>query len=603
MKIRRTGTSFTTIAALLFCLGSYNANADYSGGQITDSASYEGEIVIDTPILSAQQGAIWIKDAGKTVSLTGNISINSGTDADKSSSVRTWSHGISMQGATTGSNISLITGSATDIIQIDVYGYTASGVRTGGTANGKVLLDATSSAEPYGIIVNLHNTTDEANNTQEAAGFYIAGQTLEAKGNIQITTQQARGYGYWVDQTGVMEITGDTVINTSGNGSYGIRGGTPGTPTGTGTGSITHWGNLSITTTGSYSPSSNIPETSTPHSYYGADGIRMQANTSLTVTGKTTIDVSGEGAGGIIALENSRIIMGEVDITTKGDTKAAFRTSALAYGLYSSGTSRLATQKTTIRTEGENAHGIVSADSGLINVNGDLDLQTVNGHGVYANGADSAIYLSGANNKIRVGNSSNKAIYANEGLIKGTGKYDLAAGTGIYANSGTVDLTMENGTQFNGFTAFDTESSTGSIILALKGDSMWTLSQDSELTKIDVEANSGIAFNIFDQDDYRSITCSTAIMEAGSIVDIYLNGYDPVLEDIFYLVNSETYQIADTGITFNLYGELSEGVALDTSYFHNDGSIRFKGIPEPAGATLALIGMAALFFRRQKHAA
>lgn len=610
-------------------------------GQLVNyDGTYEGEIVIDAPAVNGQSGAVVVTQADINTILTGNITINSSIDNAESSSPL-YGHGVRINDAGTGSSILLSTADADDAIKINVYDYVGSGVRTG---SGTVILDATSSTKQYGIEIALYNKTDMADKTQEAAGIYSHGGRVEVKCNSLLTSEQARGYGLWVDQDGEIEITGNTEIRTSGNGSYGIRGGTPG---GSATGSLIHHGNLTITTTGDNSNgTSNIIA-------YGADGIRMQANTTLTIDGKTSINTSGLGGVGIYGLDNAVIIAKDVDITTTGNKTASSmlkvgshgiyavskssisaekvniategneaygvytsggaittgdtvittkNSTTAAYGMYATGGS-ITTAKATIETKGTSAHAIY-ATNGTVTINDDLDVNTANANGIHTNGANGKVYLNGANNKIRVSGTDTRVIYAQNGLIEGIGKYDFISGTGIFADKGTVDLTMQAGTSFNGFTAFQSGSSTGNINLSLKENSIWTLSQNSKMTSIDVEAGSALGFNIFDQLTNTSITTTTATMADGAIVYIDISAYNPVVNDKFYLVNAGTYNISGDGVLFRLSEELSEGIYLYTGDFHIDGSITFvdlEPIPEPLTAALGLLGMGLLIFPRRRQ--
>lgn len=629
------------MASIVFPL---NTPAVETGQLINDNGSYSGDLSVTSPGTTTQQGAIFINQSDITTSLSGNIHISSGSNYS-GSSTRTWAHGLRINGTLDNSSILLSTEGEDDSITIDVYGYTASGVRvTNGSGQTSVIIDTSSSTRQHGLIINLLNPTDEANNTQEAAGFYVDSGKVEIKGNSLISTAQARGYGYWANQTGIIEITGNSDIVTNGNGSYGIRGGTP---DGNSTASIIHTGNLNITTTGGTSFGSyNLRG-------FGADGIRMQNGTSLTVTGKTTINTSGAGSAGIIGMDTARINLGKLEITTTAGGGGGALAPANAYGIWAQGTSTITSDKTTVTTKGSGMHGVLTAGGsvttkdikvttehsssaahalystgggittdnatlktngtnahavyatgGTITINQNLDASTANGNGVYTNGTNAKINLNGSINKISTGTSSNRAIYAQSGTISGRGKYILDDETGIYAHNGTVDLKMQNGTLFNGFTAFNTPgSSTGTINLRLEDKTKWILSQDSTLTKIDVQKGSVIEFNIFDQFDYTDITSSSAVMESGSVIDIRLSGYDPILNDIFYLVNSTTYDISETGIVFNLIGQLGPGLYLYTKDFHINGSVKIVGkapIPEPTASLLGLLGLALMTGKRRR---
>ncbi len=645
--MRKTISSKISSIVVIFPLLAFNAVCYSFAGTVEPgplenyNGAYAGDILVDSPATGTQSGAVIINQSDITTSLTGNIHINSGSNYSGTSD-RTWAHGLRVNGALNDSVILLSTAGADDMITIDVHGYTGSGVRvTNASGETGVIIDATSSTQKYGLVINLFNPTDEANNTQEAGGFYVDSGKAEAKGNILITTTQARGYGYWANTTGVIEITGNTDIITTGAGSYGIRGGTPG---GNSTASIIHTGDLNITTSGGITASSYNARA------YGADGIRMQNGTSLTVGGKTTVNTSGAGAAGIHGMDTSVISLGDIEVHTTGAVGSGLLESSYAYGIWSTGSSTITAENAVITTSGSGMHGVVAAGGsittkdievttehassaahalyatggnittdkatletnganahaiyatgGTITVNENLDAATANGNGVHTNGTGAKVYLNGDTNKITTGNSSNRAIYAQSGTIAGTGKFILDAMAAIFAHNGTVDLKMQDGTLFNGYTAFNSGSSTGAINLRLEDSTKWVLSQDSALTKIDVESGSVIEFNIFEQFNYTDITCSEAIMESGTVIDIRLSGYDPLLGDIFYLVNSTTYNISENGIIFNLIGTLGPDLYLYTGDFHINGSVSIVSIPEPASGLLGLSGLSLVFLRRRWH--
>jgi hypothetical protein len=195
------------------------------------------------------------------------------------------------------------------------------------------------------------------------------------------------------------------------------------------------------------------------------------------------------------------------------------------------------------------------------------------------------------------------AMYAYNGKISGTGKFLIgteSGNAGILARTGTVDLEMNDSSVFSGFTNIET---TGKINIKMADNSIWKLSQSSNLSSINTASASQIVFTIDDLNDYTYITANEAVLN-NSVMKVVLDGYNPVLNDAFILMVAG--QLSGGNVIFDFSEALlDEGLAWDTSTFLTDGTIRVIGNLIPEASTFASImgafALGLVFMRRKSR--
>ena len=168
---------------------------------------------------------------------------------------------------------------------------------------------------------------------------------------------------------------------------------------------------------------------------------------------------------------------------------------------------------------------------------------------------------------------------------------------GIYANRGTVDLKMKNGSVFNGYTS---KAANGTVNIDLSDSSTWRLTDSSTLTHLGMDTSSTVIFTVSGQDDFTTVTANEAFLSDG-VIKLILDGYDPVLGDAFRLIIAADFDASDLAFDFT-EALLDADLYWDTSTFYEDGTVRVANVPEPVTIS-ALFGALALGFvlRRRRR--
>lgn len=233
---------------------------------------------------------------------------------------------------------------------------------------------------------------------------------------------------------------------------------------------------------------------------------------------------------------------------------------------------------------------------GIVNIEASSEQR----NGIYANGG--TVEVDKAKKvKIRLFDRLMSAILANNGgKVRGDGLFDVE-GRIMATDTGAINLTMTNGSEFTGYTVNTT--TTGNFDLSLEG-TIWNLTQTdmlgyvSTLNAFSATKSSVLAFTIDALLDYTSIQSDSAIIDA-SLIRVILNGYNPVAGDSFQLVDADSYDINGHSFDFS-QAMLDPGLVWYTGDFATNGTISIlEAIPEPSMACLCLLGMAAMIGRRR----
>ena len=187
----------------------------------------------------------------------------------------------------------------------------------------------------------------------------------------------------------------------------------------------------------------------------------------------------------------------------------------------------------------------------------DISTDGAAAHAVYTNGTNSNVYF-GSSTTLNTKASDAYSLYANYGKISGTGKFLIGTESGregIYANRGTVDLKMKNGSVFNGYTS---KAANGTVNIDLSDSSTWRLTDSSTLTHLGMDTSSTVIFTVSGQDDFTTVTANEAFLSDG-VIKLIIDGYDPVLGDIAgtgYAVNCITKNASRPDIIIKLFDYL-----------------------------------------------
>lgn len=430
------------------------------------------------------------------------------------------------------------------------------------------------------------------------------------KGSVLITNRDAADSasadliaGYYAGTTGNVTVTGGSNLTVEGGDAYigAALGPYPGYLSGT-------------TTAGLYvDDESHVDISGDAVFALGAD-----ADTTLEVKGGSTVAVGGStwlGAAGdstthaVVSGTDSRLNAGTnlyMGVGADGSADGGDATllvdggaHAHASGSYRSGSD----SDLTIRNAGQvSVGGQATQDafqvdgSASASIKGTVDIDATQlRHGMSATRGGGIVLQDAELLKIRAQNGKYLLYTDIASSLSGSATCDLI---GEIRNEGTTDLTMTSGSVFVGNTAMPS----GTFYLALE-DSTWQLTATSTLSAISSKDDSTLVFTIFGQDDFLSILATVATLH-DTTVKVILNGYSAVEWDSFCLVDASSYDI--TGITFDFSEALlAQGLEWNVDDFSTEGVIKILAatpIPEPAGLTTALAGLAlAAAARRRRH--
>ncbi|GKX53965.1 hypothetical protein SOASR030_00770 [Leminorella grimontii] len=155
---------------------------------------------------------------------------------------------------------------------------------------------------------------------------------------------------------------------------------------------------------------------------------------------------------------------------------------------------------------GANGYGVVVQQGGIVNLSGDTTIKTDGGVAVW--------------NPL-VSSSSDPSLVYQGGTITGTGKMDI---TGDIINSGwgTIDLTMDADSRFEGKTSVNAQLADNSTLnLAMAEGSQWAMTNVSSLSRLD---NAGKVIFAYDSDAgaYSTLKAGKLTLASSSELDVDL---------------------------------------------------------------------------------
>ncbi len=169
--------------------------------------------------------------------------------------------------------------------------------------------------------------------------------------------------------------------------------------------------------------------------------------------------------------------------------------------------------------------------------------------------------------------------------------------------SGLIDLVMLNGSSLNGYTNDNADA--GNITLAFRNGARWNNTAYSTMTDLSVEAGASIFFNDNNSGALFSIDSNSVSLEVGSLLKIAVDGSTVEVGDKFTLFTGLDVLWDNGGADYNAELYSADGKWLFTYVNPEGGVFEIIGktavnIPEPATATLGLLGLAGLLVRRRR---
>ncbi len=433
------------------------------------------------------------------------------------------------------------------------------------------------------------------------------GITTSLTGDISLTGSSSGDYGYGIRVSdGLINLATSSssdqiVINTSGRNAVGV---------------ISNMGSLTVTA----NAGGRLQEFRINATGSGADGMDISNGSTLYINAATIIDAGDAGMD--VSSSTDITLLGTLDIT------------AGSYGIYTSGYWSAFTEPETIIDLSGLSTTKISSNWEAVCAQGNS--KVILGRDLEASHTDAA------------GTYSCIVSASDGGRVEGTGKYSLKGEISSDTNSlqtdwetgeilgrgSTVDLTFTYGSVFDGYTSMRTNDeykgiADSNITLAFEAGATWLNTDASALNELTVEAGGSIEFSReYDWSDLQTeISLESVFLEAGAILKIDVDGSLVRLGEQFTLFtgldgswdNWDRDSITGEFLFENVNATFDNG-----GFYHNatlmsaDGLWQFcytnpapgvfeisciknLGIPEPATATLGLLGLASLLVRRRRQ--
>ncbi len=400
-----------------------------------------------------------------------------------------------------------LTGGTINLYADDTVSTESTGINsadTGTDGQGKLLIDGNPTITVTGI-----------NGTSEATGIKLSNtstdNTLGTGTTINVTNDYGEGYGLTIDNT-TSQTTGSNIaitVNTTSN-ARGVSITSPGSTLDLGT-------NSSITVSAPISNS--VVWLNARDSSFAADHIAITGNSTLSTNDTSQYLISVGSAGGTVNLGTGStltaastsflggvLLLGDLGSfaaneltlkTTNGrgigalyGATANISNSTLEInggealyaeetGVFETDTGSTINVSNSTITQNNGAIGIWAYYGGIINVDNLNFTQTDGTYGLVAS-QGGTISLTGennlqANNILMIASGRNSA-------ITGSGRETLV-GHLVAQNNGAINLNMTDGSYWSG-AATTGNGGTGTINLAIEGDSSWYMTDDSTITSL-----------------------------------------------------------------------------------------------------------------------
>lgn len=323
-----------------------------------------------------------------------------------------------------------------------------------------------------------------------AIALYATGAGSETRvgHDATITTSGDQSEGVYATSGGYVFIGDESDVITSGTQSTGLYAYSNAAVIETGTG-------VTIDTTGD-----------------GSYGVRAQPNTTVNLGNANMVSTAGQQAYGLVANgSGAQVNTGDqLQVTATGsDAHAVFAlsggytsigegstvttTGTQSTGLYALGDASIITagNSATVSTTGDASHA-VQAEGGQVSLGAGaaISAQGQNAYGLTALDGGH-IYLHGATISVDASKTSDP-IYAsgqngagNNAAVTGDGVFNISGGAIVADDNSTIDLTLRDTSLFTGYT--QTSATNATNTLALEGlNSRWYITQDSALTTLNL---------------------------------------------------------------------------------------------------------------------
>lgn len=314
----------------------------------------------------------------------------------------------------------------------------------------------------------------------------------------------------------------------------------------------------------------------------------LGANTTVVTKGAP----EGKISHAVISDNNSQVTFGgNVTVESEG------------VGVYSANTSALDFNGSKLDIHSSDT-AVAATLGGIININSDLNavsdqyeaVAASNGATVYLNGKTTT--LKGTTETIRTsraGSVYGDSIFHIEG--------DLA--THSENNNGgmnTINLILQSGSTFEGAALAD-DLALSDITLDFRGNSTWTVTDDSTLKDLTLGNGSSLIFTETESGDFTNINAAMVMIEQGAILKLDTDGNNLSIGqelDLFEIANGG-YFLDESGRMETVDGLWVIGYEVDENYNFTITSLDGPDpIPEPATVSVALIGLCGLLARRRR---
>lgn len=178
----------------------------------------------------------------------------------------------------------------------------------------------------------------------------------------------------------------------------------------------------------------------------------------------------------------------------------------------------------------------------------------------------------------------------------------LAKDQMIMNNGGITEISISNGTAFDGFANIAVDAGT----IVNLDHSSWNVTRDSRLGtgSITLENYSVLFFNSTGTSgDFFEINTAAVMLATGSILHVDMDSseiYDGQIITLFTGASGDEFTNYNSHL-ISSDGKILDYIDLDNGQFQLSGQF-IDQVPEPASASLALLGLVALAFRRKNIA-
>lgn len=282
---------------------------------------------------------------------------------------------------------------------------------------------------------------------------------------------------------------------------------------------------------------------------------------------------------------------GEVTVDAAGVSVAGMRVEGPASYTFTGG-------KTSVNSAVDDGHGVVATGTATAVYRNALDV-AVTGARADALRAENGALVE-LDGPLRLSSSLGNAVMVVSGAtLRGRAQAVIEGRIDVDAAS-ILALSLTSGSRFDGALV---AAAGADATLTLEAGAVWNVAGDSFLSRLDAQGAT-LAFTIDGADACAAIAAASLSLDDTALL-IALNGYEAALSDEFLLFDlSLTGGAAELDVRFDFSRALlGEGLEWKTDRFSSTGAVYVglagAAIPEPASATLGVVALGMLSWRRR----